>query len=261
MPATQNHAPGTFCWVDLATTDARAARDFYTTLFGWTAVDVPTDQGVPYTMLLKDKKRVCALFPLAPDMGDQPRWQSYVSVADADAAADSAAALGGRVLMAPMDVMQAGRMAVVQDPTGAVVCLWQAGEHRGAELQNEPGAQCWLELQTNDPELAARFYSSLFGWTTKVSHSVMEGKYEIFVNADQEIGGMLKIEAAWGPVPPNWAVYFSVDNCDAAVADAERLGGKALFPAMDVENVGRFAFLQDPLGAVFAVIQLGHAEQ
>lgn len=258
MPETLNHAPGTFCWVDLATTDAGAARDFYSQLFGWTAVDVPIDQGVPYTMLLKDGKQVCALFPLGPDMGDHPRWQAYVSVADADAVVDTAVALGGRVLMPPMDMMQAGRLAAIQDPTGAAVCLWQAGDHAGAELQNEPGAQCWLELETNDKALAARFYGGLFGWTAKASQSLMEGKYDIFSCAGREVGGMLKIEEDWGLVLPNWAVYFGVENCDAAVAEAQRLGGQALFPAMEVANVGRFAFLRDPQGAVFAVIQLAH---
>jgi predicted enzyme related to lactoylglutathione lyase len=259
MPEMTDYKAGTFCWADLATTDAEAARAFYTGLFGWTAVDVPTDQGVPYTMLHKGGKKVCALFPLAPGMGTTPRWQSYIAVADVEAAANSAAAMGGKVCMAPMDVMRAGRMAAVQDSTGAAVNLWQAGEHAGAEILNEPGAQCWHELQTIDKPRAARFYGGLFGWITRVSKSVMEGRYDIFVLAGREVGGMLQIQRDWGPVPPNWTVYFGVESCDGATAEAKRLGGKLLFPAMEVENVGRFAFLQDPQGAAFAVIQLAHA--
>ena len=259
MSDTVTHAPGTFCWVDLATTDAGAAQDFYTRLFGWTAEDVPTDQGVPYTMLHNQGRHVCALFPLGPDMGDQPRWQAYVSVEDADSAVESAAALGGRVLMPPMDVMNAGRMAAIKDPTGAVFCLWQPGEHAGAELQNAPGSQCWLELQTGDTARAEGFYNGLFGWTAKVSQSVMEGQYQSFVSAGREVAGMMEIGDDWGPVPPNWAVYFCVEDCDACVAEAERLGGKTLFPAMTIPDVGRFAFLQDTEGAGFAVIQLSCA--
>ncbi len=259
MSDSATHAPGTFCWVDLATTDAGAAQDFYTRLFGWTAVDVPTDQGVPYTMLLYQGRRVCALFPLGPDMGDHPRWQAYVSVDDADAAAETAVRLGGRVLMPPMEVMSAGRMAAIQDPTGAVFCLWQPGEHAGAELQNAPGSQCWLELQTGDTARAEGFYKGLFGWTARTSESVTQGQYQIFVGAGHEVGGMMKIGDDWGPVPPNWTVYFCVQDCDATVAESERLGGRTLFPAMEIDNVGRFAYLQDPQGAVFAVIQPAYA--
>lgn len=258
MPEIQTHPAGTFCWVDLATTDAQAATAFYTGLFGWIAQDLPTDRGIPYTMLFKGAKRVTALFPLGPDMGYHPHWQGYIAVDDLDAAANSAVATGGALLMPPMDVMQAGRMAFIRDPGGAAVGLWQAREHKGAELLNESGAQCWLELQTRDKAQAARFYRGLLGWTTRASRSVMDGRYDIFVSNGREVAGMLRIEPDWGPVPPNWSVYFGVDDCDRAIARAVDLGGNALFPAMDVENVGRFAYLQDPQGAVFAVIQLAH---
>ncbi|MEA3278619.1 MAG: VOC family protein [Pseudomonadota bacterium] len=258
MPKQTSHAPGTFCWVDLATSDADGAKAFYTQLFGWTSEDMPTDQGVPYTMLRKGGEQVCAMFPLGPDMGDVPRWQSYITVTDANAAVESAEALGGRVLMPPMDVMQAGRLAMIEDPVGAVFGLWQAGEHAGSDLRNEPGALCWNELQTSDRAVAGRFYAGLFGWSTNASQSIMEGKYDIFASEGKEVGGMLQIEPDWGEVPPNWSVYFGVEDCDAAIAEATHLGGKPLFPAMEVENVGRFAFLQDPQGSVFAVIQLAH---
>lgn len=255
MPDINHYLAGTFCWVDLATSDTAAAKAFYTALFGWTAEDMPTDQGPPYSMLSKNGSLVCALFPLAPDMGDQPRWQAYISVDDVDATTDSTPALGGQVIMPPMDVMDAGRMAAIMDPTGAAVCLWQPGEHAGAQLQNEPGAQCWLELQTKDTESAGRFFGALLGWTTRTSESVMEGRYQVFVSNGSEIAGMMEIQPEWGPVPPNWSIYFGVEDCDAAIARVAELGGKVVFPATDIENVGRFAFLQDPQGAVFAVIQ------
>jgi len=249
---------GAFCWVDLATSDKYGAQDFYTQLFGWTAVDIPIDRGAPYTMLRKGNANVCALYPLPDDMGDHPSWNAYVSVTDAAASADAAIALGGEVIAPPTDIMRAGRMAVVQDPTGAFVSLWQPDEHTGADLQNEPGALCWVELQTRDLDSAMSFYRQLFGWDMKPSDLVPGIRYEIVQLAEREIGGMMSIREDWGPVPPNWAIYFCVADCDETVDAASRLGGKALFPAMEIEDVGRFAFLQDPQGAVFAVIQTAH---
>lgn len=255
MPEMSSYPSGTFCWVDLATSDTAAAKTFYTELFGWTAADLPTDQGPPYTTLSKNGKLVCALFPLSLDIDNQPRWQAYISVDDVDAVADIAVVLGGRVIMPPTDVMQAGRMATILDPTGAAVCLWQPGEHAGAQLQNESGSQCWVELQTKDKENAAKFYSGLLGWTTRTNESVMDVPYEIFVKNDRDLGGMMEFQADWRPAPPNWKIYFGVEDCDATLARAVELGGIILFPVMEIESIGRFAFLQDPLGAVFAVIQ------
>jgi len=259
MPEMTNYQAGSFCWGDLATNDTDSAKSFYSGLFGWEPVDMPTEVGVPYTMLLKDGKQVCALYPLGPDQGvAPPHWQSYVRVEDLDAVASAASEHGGNVLMPPMDVMDAGRMAMVQDPTGGVLGLWQPSRHFGAALWNLPGAICWNELLTHDPDRAERFFGGLFGWTTKTSPNVMEGTYRILLNAGEQAGGMLRIEPEWGDMPSHWTLYFGVDDCDGAIAEAARRGGKPLFPAMEIENVGRFAYLQDPQGAVFAIIQQAH---
>lgn len=256
MPEMTSYQAGSFCWADLATNDTESAKSFYTGLFGWESVDMPTDVGVPYTMLMKDGKQVCALYPMGPDQGGAPpHWCSYVAVDDADASAAAISSQGGSVLMPAMDVMDVGRMLMLQDPTGAVLGLWQPKRHFGAELWNESGSICWNELLTHDPARAERFFGDLFGWTTKTSESVMEGKYHILINAGEQVGGMLRIQPEWGEMPSNWTVYFGVDDCDGTVAEAESRGGKLLFPAMEIENVGRFAYLQDPQGAVFAVIQ------
>ncbi len=256
MTEMTSYAPGSFCWADLATNDTDGAKAFYTALFGWEAVDMPTEAGVPYTMLLKDGKQVCALYAMGPDHGGvPPHWQTYVSVEDLDATAAAFPAHGGSVLMPPMDIMDAGRMSMVQDPTGAVLGLWQAKQHLGAALWNQPGAICWNELLTHDVEKARGFFADVLGWTTKTSPSVMEGKYHLLVNAEQQVGGMMQIEPEWGPMPSNWAIYLGVDDCDGTIAETERRGGTLLFPAMEIENVGRFAYLQDPQGAVFAIIQ------
>ena len=259
MPEITGFAPGTFCWADLATDDTEVAKTFYSGLFGWEARDMPTDVGVPYTMLFTAGKPVCALYAMGPDQGGAPpHWRSYIAVEDADAAALAVQQHGGSVLMPPMDVMDAGRMLMMQDPTGAVVGLWQAKQHFGAELWNQPGAICWNELLTHDPAVAERFFHGLFGWTTKTSQSLLDRRYHIFRNAGAEVGGMMQIEPEWGPMPSNWTVYFGVEDCDGTVEEAERHAGKLLFPAMEIEHVGRFAYLQDPRGAVFAVIQLAH---
>jgi predicted enzyme related to lactoylglutathione lyase len=255
MPEMTHFESGTFCWADLATRDAESAKSFYADLFGWEPLDMPTDVGV-YTMLLKDGHQVCALYPMGPDAGGAPpHWRSYVSVQDIDAAVTAASARGGTVPMAPMDAMDEGRMAVIQDPTGAVLGLWQPNRHQGAQLWNQPGAICWNELLTRDPDRAERFFGNLLGWTTRTSQSLMEGKYRLLLNGGEQIGGMLRIEPEWGDMVSNWTVYFGVDDCDGAIAEAQRLGGNLLFPAREIENVGRFAYLQDSQGAVFAIIQ------
>jgi predicted enzyme related to lactoylglutathione lyase len=254
MTDTLCHAAGTFCWVDLATTDTGAAKGFYTTVFGWTARDLPTDLGPPYTTFAQDNLGVCGAYPLASGQGGHPYWLSYVCVVDLDATVVSAKSLGAQVAMPPMDVMEEGRLAVIRDPTGARLGLWQPRRHQGAALWNRPGAPSWNELQTRDLETAAAFYQALFGWTMKPNEGFMDGAYKIFVLDGREVGGMLAIGEDWGPVPPNWTIYFGVADCDAAVAKSEWLGGQVMAPAMEVAGVGRFAHLQDPQGAAFAVI-------
>jgi hypothetical protein len=152
--------------------------------------------------------------------------------------------------MPPFDVFDVGRMTFAVDPTGATLGLWQAKSHIGAGIVNEPGAMVWNELGTNDEQAASKFYTQLFGWTTKPFS--MTPPYTIFNNRGTDIGGMYKLEGTMSGVPPHWIPYLQVKDCDEAVAKAESLGGKTVVPAMDI-SVGRFAYVQDPQGAVFAV--------
>jgi hypothetical protein len=256
MVEVARHEPGTFCWVELGTSDGEAAKKFYTSLFGWTVNEYPMGEGGTYTMLLKNGKEAGALYPLGPEQkGVPPHWGSYVAVESADDAAAQAKKLGATVILEPFDVMQHGRMAVVQDPTGAVFSLWQPNEHRGAQVVNEPGAFCWNELYTTDPKNAADFYMGLFGWTKNARHMDF-GEYVIFEKGGTMMGGMMKSPKEWGPIPPHWLVYFAVDDCDATVAKAKPLGAKAVVEPFDVENVGRMSILADPQGAGFAIIKL-----
>jgi len=256
MVEQTKYEPGTFCWVELATKDGAAAKKFYTSLFEWKVDDMPIPDGSVYSMLQKNGKRVGALYQLGPQQqGVLPHWNSYVSVASADASAAKAKELGGKVMVEPFEVMDAGRMAVISDPTGALFSLWEPRRHIGAQVVNEPGAFCWNELYTTDPRKAAEFYSGLFGWTRDARHMDF-GEYVIFKNGNAQIGGMMQLAKEWGPVPPYWLVYFAVDDCDRTVEKAKGLGANAMMPPMDIENVGRFAVLTDPQRAAFAVIKL-----
>lgn len=256
MAERTKHEPGTFSWVELATKDGAAAKRFYTSLFGWQVDDMPIPDGSIYTMLKKNGKQVGAMYQMGPQQGGvPPHWNSYVTVANADESAAKAKSLGGTVMLEPFDVLDAGRMAVLADPTGAVFSLWEPKRHIGAQLVNEPGSFCWNELYTTDPKKAADFYSGLFGWTKDARHMDF-GEYVIFEHGGRQMGGMMQTPKDWGPVPSHWLVYFAVDDCDRSVATATGLGAKAMMPPMDIEKVGRFAMLTDPEGAGFAVIKL-----
>src|SRR6185503_19491129 len=139
MGERTSHAPGSFSWTDLSTTDPDGAKAFYTGLFGWDTEDNPIPEGGVYTMLLGDGKYVGALSAVQQE-GQPPAWNSYVTVTSADDAARAAAANGGTVAMEPFDVMEAGRMALVQDPTGAFFAVWEPRDSIGAQRVNEPGA-------------------------------------------------------------------------------------------------------------------------
>ncbi len=252
MTEVTRHEPGSFSWAELATSDAAAAKTFYTALFGWSHVDSPAGPDMIYTTWKKKEKSVGAAYGLgANQKGVPPHWNIYVTVASADDSAKKARDLGATILAEPFDVMDFGRMATIRDREGATFCLWQAKTHIGAEVVNEPGAMCWCELDTTDTESAGKLYTGLFGWGTKVG-----GDYTEFQRGGVSIGGMMKIPAEWGSVPPNWLTYFAVEDCDGTAKRAADLGGKPIVPPTTIDNVGRFAVLADPQGAVFAVIKL-----
>ncbi len=161
-----------------------------------------------------------------PNEGPPPAWTTYVSVEDVDQSAARAKELGAQVLAEPMDVMTAGRMAVLMDPEGAVFALWQPGEHIGAGIVNEFNTLTWNELRTRDPESAKKFYGSLFGWNG-MQFSAMEG-YTVWtigdVGPEQGKGGMIDMTATDMPegIPPHWDVTFSVEDADAMAAKVPR---------------------------------------
>jgi uncharacterized protein len=253
--AQMEHAPGSFCWIELATTDAPGAKKFYGDLFGWEAQDNPMGPGMVYTILRLNGKDAGALFQKGEEMSQVPtHWASYISVTSADETAAKAKALGATVVQEPFDVADVGRMAVIADPTGAHFCIWQAKKHKGLGVKGELNSLCWNELLTNDTAKAKDFYTKLFGWKTKTDSSATP--YTEWINGEDHIGGMMQIQPQMGPMPPNWGIYISVDDCDAKAQQAIELGGRQYLAPTDIPEVGRFAVLSDPQGAVFNIIKL-----
>ena len=258
MGTQLKHPAGNFCWFELGTSDQDGAKEFYTKLFGWSFTDSPMGEGLgDYTMLKLDGKEIGALYQLDEQMqGIPPHWATYVAVESADQMSAKAAELGGEPLCPPFDVFTHGRMAIIKDPTGATINLWEPKEHFGADLVSQPGSACWSELATRDTVAAKAFYTALFGWDLKESQSETM-KYTELINGGQPIGGMLPMEGdQWEGVPPHWLIYFMVDDCDATTERADELGGKTIVTPTDIPNTGRFSVIQDPQGAVFAVIKL-----
>ncbi len=258
MPEVKEHPAGDFCWIELATTEPKSALEFYQRLFGWQVKDIHMGEGEPYRMWQWNGKDFGAMYELVAEQkqrGVPPHWLSYVSVKDVEATAAKAKSLGGEVLMGPMDVSDAGRMAILQDAQGAVFALWQPRGHIGAVIAGEYGTFCWMELATHDTQQAGEFYTGLFGWQAETQQ--MESMaYTSFLNQGRPVGGMLEIGKDWGEVPPHWLVYFRVEDCDRTTEKATAGGATLLSPPRDIPEVGRFAVLRDPQGAVFAVIRL-----
>jgi predicted enzyme related to lactoylglutathione lyase len=219
---------------------------------------MPAGPDSVYTMFNVRGKDVAALYDQPEEQRKQgvpPNWLSYVSVPRVDEAAKKAKSLGATLISEPFDVMDVGRMALVQDPTGAVFALWEPRRHTGAKLVNEPVSLSWNELATRDVPRAKKFYTELFGWTAQ-TQDMGNMEYTTFRNGERPAGGLMEIAKEWGPVPPHWAPYFAVADTDRTVEKAKELGGEVLMPPMDIPEIGRFAALRDPQGAVFDVIRL-----
>lgn len=251
MGERTSYEPGTFCWTDLGTTGAAGAKAFYGSLFGWQAQDVPAGDGRTYTMLRLAGRAVCALYERESDEGP-PAWLSYVSVADASEVTERARAAGATVVQDAFDVMDAGRMALIQDPTGAVFALWEARRQIGAGLVNDPGTLCLNQLNTSDPETAQVFYTELFGWRTETVGTGDQPYWGIF-NGDNLNGGMMPLPPGGG-VPSHWLAYFTTSDLGASTGRVSELGGGVLVPPMPV-GAGRIAVVQDPQGATFALFE------
>jgi predicted enzyme related to lactoylglutathione lyase len=251
MGERTSYAPGTFSWAELVTGDADAAKAFYTAVFGWEYRDTPIGDGMVYSTALVDGLAAAALFASTEQ---PPHWNCYVTVESVDETARRARELGANLLAEPFDVMDAGRMAVIADPTGAALALWEPRGHIGASVVNQPGALTWNDLVTPDPDAAADFYASLFGWTTmEIPDS---GGYKVIRNGERSNGGIPPRQEG---APTAWLPYFGHADVDAAAARIGELGGRVLAGPMDI-GMGRIAGIADPQGAVFALWTGGYED-
>ena len=268
------YIPGVPCWVDTSQPDPRAATEFYGGLFGWEFEDrMPSDQPGHYFIARLEGRDVAAVGSQQDDAASAPAWNTYVWVDSADDTAARAADAGGSVLAEPFDVMNAGRMAVIADPAGAAFCVWQAREHRGAQLVNQAGTWNFSDLNTPDSEAARAFYGALFGWDA-VHFGAGEESFTTWCLSgygdfleqrdpdlrrrqedDQAPDGFEDVVATLverSDVPPHWGISFTVDDPDATADRATSLGGEVVAPPFDAGPV-RMAMLRDPHGADFTV--------
>ncbi|MEU8530415.1 MULTISPECIES: VOC family protein [Streptomyces] len=252
---------GTPVWTDAMFTDVNGAKTFYGEVLGWTFGEESTEFG-NYTQAYKDGKAVAAVVPPMPGQGDPvSAWCLYFASDDVNATAQKITAAGGKVLMEPMQVGDFGSMVLGQDPTGVVFGAWQGGAHEGFELEGKTGSYAWAEVFTRDPAKSDAFLTSVFGYNAK-KMADEHVDYKVFdLGGEMPVLGRMKMTAEDFPaeIPPYIQIYFAVDDCDAAVAKAEKLGGKKVFGPMG-SPFGRFAAIVDPQGAAFAVIDMSTTE-
>jgi uncharacterized protein len=265
MSERSEYAPGEFCWVDLATSDVDGAVSFYGELLGVEAQVAPGDpeETGGYGFLMKDGRMVAGYGPTPSD--DQPPvWHSYVKVEDADQTAEKAKQAGGQVVFGPVDLPnESGRIAMLQDPTGAFISINQQQNHPGAELVNEPGSWTWNNLMTRDTDRARDFYGQVFGW----SATQPEGAPDYIWNWQLEgqrwpegLGGLMQMGTDMPPdAPPYWQVYFMVENADEAIEKTKAAGGSLIFGPLDIP-IARMAVIFDPQGANVCVLESRYPE-
>jgi uncharacterized protein len=259
MKELTKHDPGTFCWVDLEAKDPEAAKRFYSELFGWDCNDIPMDGGSPYTMFMTHGKEVGAVSGQCPNqkaMGANPSWNSYLAVQSVNHAVEKAKGLGATVVAPPMDVFDAGRMAIIKDPSGAKVSLWEAKSHIGSGITHVPGTLCWMELRTPQAKQARAFYRDFMGWELK-NWENPGVDYSLISTGDHHFGGIEKVS----DVSSHWLPYFLVESCDKSTERAVKLGGKVVQGPKDISNGGRHSILTDPQGAVFSIYEHGARAQ
>ncbi len=249
MGERERYEPGMFCWMDLGTDDALAAKAFYTGLFGWDAEDRPMGDDAIYTMFSRGGRHICALYGRGDAQG-LPAWMSYIAVADVDVTAAKSRDAGARSVGEPFDVFDSGRMAIVEDPTGAHVALWQAGNHIGAGLVNGPDLWCLNQLNASDPERAATFYTEVFGWRFE-EVGLGDQRYWGIFNGGALNGGMLSMPPGVTG-PSHWLGYFGTEDADATATRIGGLGGRVIVPPVSIVS-GRIAVALDPQNAAFAL--------
>jgi len=249
---------GTFGWIDVMTTDAAVATPFYEKVFGWTSQEIPGGAG-PYHMFFKGDQPAAGLGEMNDEMkaqGAHPSWNSYIEVDDIDGTVGRVAGLGGEVVVPVMPAGEYGRMAVIKDPTGAHVSLWQNAEKPNQGTYNEAGFLTWNEHVSRDTEAARAFYAELLGWSWD-EMEMPQGTYWVIMNGDRPNGGVMAMTDEWPEhVPAHWMVYIGSDDVDASAELVKEAGGSLVVEPMDI-SVGRFCVATDPTGATFTIFKGG----
>ena len=241
---------GTPCWVDLAVPDADAAREFYAAILGWTYADTGEEFG-HYQMCQREGHSAAGIGPLhSPDQ--PPAWMTYLASDTVDSTAQKITDNGGTLLAGPLDVADSGRLCIALDPQGTAFGVWQAAEHVGAEIYNEPGALVWNEAAVPDPDAARKFYAAVFDYSYQPVESAGPAYTTVHLEGDP-LGGIGGLDNSPPEAPPHWMTYFMVADTDAAVAAATERGATVLGGPIDTPY-GRMAAITDPQGATFAIM-------
>ncbi|MFO1218564.1 MAG: VOC family protein [Burkholderiaceae bacterium] len=251
-----SHIPGKFVWFEHRSPDIPKARKFYDALFGWHTEAMPIG-GQRYSMILNgDGTTSTGIGGYGANAaGTRPHWMSYLSVGDVDASYQAALAAGATSVSAPTDYGPVGRGAALRDPTGAVFSLWRSAEGDRADAEKTPiGDWCWNELWTNNAAQALGFYERVFGYRRDAMDMGPMGTYYMLKTGEVARAGLM--QSVDPNAPSMWLPYVAVADCDATVARARALGGQVLSTPEEIPNIGRFAILQDTLGAAIAVIRL-----
>ena len=247
---------GLFVWYEHLTKDVQAAIAFYSDVVGWKTQPFPGGGG--YLMWVGSQGPLGGVMELpeqAAKMGAPPHWMSHVQVEDVDATAALAKKLGGKVHKEPTDIPTVGRFAVIADPQGAAIAIFQPSGEMTLHDASKEGEFCWNELLTSDSAAAFKFYSEIFGW--KILQEMDMGAmrtYRIFGVGEKRFGGMMTTPKG-APMPPMWLYYTETRDLDAAIQRATKKGAKVMNGPMDVPGGGRIAQLMDPQGAAFALHQ------
>jgi predicted enzyme related to lactoylglutathione lyase len=253
MPLRESAPVGAPVWIDLFTTNPDKSRAFYGELFGWKSEE-PNPQFGGYFNFTKDDRMIAGGMRNDGAAGTPDLWTVYLAVADAEATTTATAAHGGTVDSPAMAVADLGTMAILTDPGGAHLGLWQPGLHKGFGIVNEPGAPAWFELHTRAYDASVAFYRDVFGWDTYTHSDTPEFRYTTLGNGDDALAGVMDA-ATFLPrsQPSYWSVYFLVDDTDAALAQVTDLGGAVVEPAQDTPY-GRLAAAADSTGARFKLM-------
>lgn len=253
MTVVTSHRLGEPCWVDYLTSDVPRARAFYSELFGWTAEESRSGE---YVTFRRDGRAVAGLGPRLGDVGADA-WLTYLLVDDAEQSLRSATAAGAHVLVPAEPVGAEGTLAVIADPGGAVVGMWDPVDHRGFDLVAEVGAASWHELYARSYPAQVDFYARVFGWSTHVLGDTADFRYVTFGDPEAPAGGVFDADGMLPPgVPSHWVVYFGVADAAAASQRVLDLGGTVVRDPWDSE-FGRFAQVTDPLGGLFFLHEAG----